>query len=180
MIKVKDSKKGRGSELLKWVCDIADEYNIEIHLNVEDKFGVPYEKLYSWYSKFGFKTDGENYMIRYKKSDRNCLINKDIINKIYDNRICLMEILNDGINDDGFTKANNISMKSQMDYLINMLNTYKSKDVYLADLKFLYGIIENILGLLDFRLDDEKVDDKRLEVNTLMLELETVLNKHKI
>lgn len=54
---------GQGTDCLGWLCDLADDYQIQLSLRPSDANLV---RLTSWYQKFGFIRLGfQNEMIRY-------------------------------------------------------------------------------------------------------------------
>ena len=62
-------RKGKGTEIMNLLCDLADKYNKEIRLNINDGFGVPKRVLVKFYYKFGFKyNDDEDMYIRKSRA----------------------------------------------------------------------------------------------------------------
>ena len=59
---------GNGTRALKWLCKLADKYEVKIVGQVEriNKDGLNSEQLKKWYRKNGFKVKG-------RQIERNCL-----------------------------------------------------------------------------------------------------------
>ena len=59
-------RKGHGSEMMKYLCSLADEYSVNISLQAEVRFGrnktLIGKELVLWYRKFGFV--GKEFMKR--------------------------------------------------------------------------------------------------------------------
>ncbi|PGK51469.1 hypothetical protein CN918_27130 [Priestia megaterium] len=62
--------KSIGTQLLSELTNLVDKYNIRMDLEIDDKFGVPFQTLKKWYEKFDFIYLGMGKMIRFSKSER--------------------------------------------------------------------------------------------------------------
>jgi hypothetical protein len=66
-IRSNDRGKGSASETLGIVCDMADEFEVDLFLEVEADDGLADRQLAEWYWRFGFRGSLEE-MIRHPNS----------------------------------------------------------------------------------------------------------------
>ena len=66
-IRSNDRGKGSASETLGIVCDMADEFEVDLFLEVEADDGLSAEQLAEWYWRFGFRGRLDE-MIRHPNS----------------------------------------------------------------------------------------------------------------
>lgn len=66
-IGVKNKQVGRGTEIMKLMCKLADKYDYEIQLKVDEKQGTPKKVLEKFYRKFGFEYSDEEYLEMTRK-----------------------------------------------------------------------------------------------------------------
>ena len=57
LMKIRSTDRGKGlaSETLAAICDIADQFAIDLFLEVEESDGMSVSQLAEWYWRFGFR-----------------------------------------------------------------------------------------------------------------------------
>lgn len=72
VIQIKDSQKekGYGSAVMSEIVQLADKYNVQVHVMATNLFGADINRLYGFYKKHGFvliKKNKFGHMIYYPK-----------------------------------------------------------------------------------------------------------------
>lgn len=79
-IKKSQREKGYGSTIMSEIVQLADLYNVRLHLFATNLFGSDLRRLYGFYRRFGFvliKKTGDGHMIYYpKKVNKMCNLSK--------------------------------------------------------------------------------------------------------